>query len=267
MERRHLSAYGYPAAHVAKRGVVRLARSMTWRHEPPFRADHVGSLSAPAASSCTHGPSTRPGASKRTSCARSRTRRSATRCACRRRSGWRRRPTASCAAPRGTWTSSTSSAASRSWRPTSRSSSRTPAAASCSRRRRCASTSRCGSTTRSSATTSRSCATRVDDGHAEADDPVAEHGALPRRPRGHRRDDLSRPRRVLGRSDGRLPRGGEPARRARLQLPAARRHEPRVPQRPEAARAHGGDRRRPGAPARGLHPPPQRGHREPARRA
>ena len=35
-------------------------------------------------------------------------------------------------------------------------------------------------------------ARRRDDGRAEADDPVAEHGALPRRPRRHRRDGLSR---------------------------------------------------------------------------
>ena len=106
-----------------------------------------------------------------------------------------------------------------------------------------------------------------DDGDAEAHDPVAEHGALPRRPRRDRRDGLSRPGRVLGRPHGGLPRRGQPARRAGLPLPAARRHQPRLPQRPEAARAHRGDRRGSGAPARGLHPPPQRGDREPARRA
>ena len=43
---------------------------------------------------------------------------------------------------------------------------------------------------------------------AEADDPVAEHGPLPGRPRCDRRDGLSRARRVLGRPDGRLSRGG-----------------------------------------------------------
>ena len=43
---------------------------------------------------------------------------------------------------------------------------------------------------------------------AEADDPVAEHGALPRRPGRDRRDRLSRPGRVLGRSHRGLSRGG-----------------------------------------------------------
>ena len=54
-----------------------------------------------------------PGASTPTSCAPSRTTPSATSCASRRRSGCSRPPTASSAAPRGTWTSSTSSAGSR----------------------------------------------------------------------------------------------------------------------------------------------------------
>ena len=45
---------------------------------------------------------------------------------------------------------------------------------------------------------------RGDDGDAEADDPVAEHGPLPRRPRVDRRDALPRPRRVLGRPDRRV---------------------------------------------------------------
>ena len=49
-------------------------------------------------------------------------------------------------------------------------------------------------------------------------------------------------------------------------LPAVRRHEPRVPQRPRAARARALDRRRRRAPARDLHPPHQRGARAPARR-
>ena len=35
---------------------------------------------------------------------------------------------------------------------------------------------------------------------AEADDPLAEHGPLPRRPRGDRRGRVPRPRRVLGRT-------------------------------------------------------------------
>ena len=94
---------------------------------------------------------------------------------------------------------------------------------------------------------------------AEADDPLAEHGALPRRPRGDRPGRLPRPGRVLDRPHRRLPRRGPAARRARLPLPAARRHEPRLPQRPAPARPRRGDRRRPAAPARGLHPPHQRG--------
>ena len=49
---------------------------------------------------------------------------------------------------------------------------------------------------------------QVDDGHTEADDPVAEHGALPRRPRGDRPQRLPGHRRVLGRPDRRLRRGG-----------------------------------------------------------
>ena len=55
------------------------------------------------------------------------------------------------------------------------------------------------------------------------------------------------------------------ARRARLHLPAVRRHEPRLPQRSQAARARRGDRRRRRAPARAVHPPHQRGARRPSR--
>ena len=94
---------------------------------------------------------------------------------------------------------------------------------------------------------------------AEADDPVAEHGPLPGRPRCDRRDGLSRARRVLGRPDGRLPRGGAPARRARLHVPAARRHEPGLSERPRAAPVRLLDRRRPGRTARRVHPAHQRG--------
>ena len=55
--------------------------------------------------------------------------------------------------------------------------------------------------------------------------------------------------------------------RARLHLPAVRRHQPRLPQRPRAARDDRRARRRRRAPARALHPPHQRGARGPARRA
>ena len=101
---------------------------------------------------------------------------------------------------------------------------------------------------------------------AEADDPVAEHGPLPRRPGGDRRGRLPGPRPVLERPHRRLRRPGAGDRRARLHLPAVRRHEPRLPQRPRAARARALDRRRRRAPARDLHPPHQRGARAPARR-
>ena len=46
---------------------------------------------------------------------------------------------------------------------------------------------------------------------------------------------------------------------ARLHLPAVRRHLARLPQRPQPARRDGGQGRRRRAPARGLHPPHQRG--------
>ena len=110
-------------------------------------------------------------------------------------------------------------------------------------------------------------ARRGDDGDAEADDPVAEHGPLPRRPRVDRSRAVSRSRLVLGRSDRRLRRGGAPARRARLHVPAVRRHEPRVPERSAPARLRRVDRRRPRPAARRVHPPHQRGARRTARRA
>ena len=69
--------------------------------------------------------------------------------------------------------------------------------------------------------------------------------------------------RVLERPHGRLPRGGPTARRARLHLPPARRHEPRLRERPASARARRRDRRRPGAPAPRVHPAHQRGARRP----
>ena len=62
----------------------------------------------------------------------------------------------------------------------------------------------------------------------------------------------------------RVPRGGAAARRARLHVSPVRRHEPRLHERPEAARVHREHRRRPGTPARGLHPPHQRSTRRPA---
>ena len=75
---------------------------------------------------------------------------------------------------------------------------------------------------------------------------------------------LPRHGRVLGRPDDRLRRPGAGDRRARLHLPAVRRHEPRLPQRPQPARRDGGQGRRRRAPARELHPPHQRGARRSA---
>ena len=122
---------------------------------------------------------------------------------------------------------------------------------------------------RSSATTSRSCATRS----ATAQTPKL---TIPSPSMVHyrggarldRRRRLPRPRRVLGRPDRRLRRGGAAARRARLHATCSsttRRlaylNDPR--QREHVAR----DRRRRRAPARGLHPPHQRGARRAGRRA
>ena len=71
---------------------------------------------------------------------------------------------------------------------------------------------------------------------------------------------LGRPRHRVGRRDPRTRRGGLP-------LPAARRHQPRLPQRPHPAGDAGraGRRRRPHA--RAQHPHDQRRRRRPARRA
>ena len=70
---------------------------------------------------------------------------------------------------------------------------------------------------------------------------------------------------VLDRPVRGVRRAAAPGRGPRLHLPPARRHQPRLPQRPEAAR----DRRRAGrgrrAPARAVHPHHQRRDRRPAR--
>ena len=87
---------------------------MSDRTTPPFRADHVGSLlRPPELLAGARGLRRRP--DRRRRAARDRGRRDPRRRAsCRRTSACSRRPTASSAARRGTWTSSTSSAASRS---------------------------------------------------------------------------------------------------------------------------------------------------------
>ena len=232
---------------------------MTPRTEPPFRADHVGSLLRPPALLAARAAHA-AGEIDITRCVRPRTRRSGTPSRC--RSGWacRRRPTASSGARRGTWTSSTGSAGSS--RPTSAS--------------RCGCTVQPGDTAFTSAgiaVRSRVAARRADlrrrlpvpaetvtDRAAEADDPVAEHGPLPRRDGGGRPVVYPDLERVLGRPLGRLRRRGARARRPRLPLPAARRHEPGLPQRPRAAR-------RDGRPRRGRRPPAPALHRADQRRA
>ena len=85
---------------------------MSRRTTPPFRADHVGSLLRPPALLEARARR-KAGEIDAERAARGRGRGDPRRrAACRRRSGCSRRPTASSAARRGTWTSSTSSAAS-----------------------------------------------------------------------------------------------------------------------------------------------------------
>ena len=95
----------------------------------------------------------------------------------------------------------------------------------------------------------------VDDGVTpEADHPVAQHGPLPRRAGGAGSPASTRT------SSRVLERPGAAAyadqvrgdRRARLHLPAVRRHQPGLPQRPPPARGHGAARRGLRAPARDL---------------
>ena len=96
---------------------------------------------------------------------------------------------------------------------------------------------------------------------AQADHPLAEHGPLPGRQLVDRQRGLSRPGRLLDRPDRRLQRGVAQALRPRLPVPAARRHEPGLHQRPGPARAHPRDRRRPRAPPRAVHRQHQPGAR------
>ncbi len=105
-------------------------------------------------------------------------------------------------------------------------------------------------------------------GHAQADHPVAQHGALPRRPGRAGPGGLPGHRGVLDRTC-RPPTPTEvgPAGRAGLPLPPARRHQPGLPQRPGAARRDRRARRGRRAPASPLHPAGQRRDRRAARRA
>ena len=236
---------------------------MAQRTSPPFRADHVGSLlRPPRAAAGARGPHGRP--DRRRRAARDRGRRDPRRReACRRTSACSRPPTASSAARRGTWTSSTSSAASR--RRREQPERRVP-----QRRRRRSSSRppRCTSTARSASSEhDLRRRLRVPEGasttrHAEAHDPVAEHGPLPRRA-GRDRRRRSTPTWTSFWDDLTTAYADQvaAARRARLHLPAVRRHQPRLPQRPEPARRDGRAGRRRRAPARALHPPHQRGAR------
>ena len=81
-------------------------------------------------------------------------------------------------------------------------------------------------------------------GDAEDDDPVAVGGAFPPRPRGGAGVDLSGHGRFLPRSRPDLPQGGARLRRRRLPLSAARRGQPHLSVRSEAAPAGPRPRRR-----------------------
>ena len=170
------------------------------RTTPPFRADHVGSLlraaAAPAGARGLRGRDDR-----RRRAARGRGRRDPRRGA---QAGGGRaaggRPTASSAAPRGTWTSSTRSTASARRPATSPFSSTTSTATSSSRRPRCTSTQarHLEDDLRRRLRVPRRRRRR---GPSQADDPVAEHGPLPRRQGRDRPGGVRRPGLVLGRPD------------------------------------------------------------------
>ena len=148
----------------------------------------------------------------------------------------------------------------------SRSRSTTPRATSSSRRRRCTSTA-------SSACSKHDLRRRLPlpAGHrrptarAEADDPVAEHGPLPRRHGGDRSRRLPRPRRVLGRPHRRL-RASEVRRLGELGCTYLQLDDTSLAylNDPHQREYIAVDRRRPRAPARRVHPPHQRGARGPA---
>ena len=183
-------------------------RRMSAVTTPPFRADHVGSLLRPPELLQAR-EDFADDRDRRRRAARDRGRRDPRRRAsCRRTSACSRPPTASSAARPGTWTSSTSSAASPrrpgnlkvKFHNAEGDIELTPAAMHVD-----------GKVTLEKPIFAD--ALRVPAGvrherHAEADDPVAEHGPLPRRPRGDRRVGLPGHGRVLGRPDDRLRRPG-----------------------------------------------------------
>ena len=152
-----------PAPTTATRTRARLVSARWARfhaHGRPHRAAVPGRArrqpAAPARAGAGPSRLRAPAASTPTACARSRTTRSATSSPCRRTSACARRPTASSAAPRGTWTSSTSSAASSAPTRNSWCSSATTRAPASSSPPGWPSASRCTSTSRSSPTTSGS---------------------------------------------------------------------------------------------------------------
>ena len=169
----------------------------TWRDEPPFRADHVGSLLRPPRCSRPE-PGTPPArldadALREVEDAVDRRGRRA----CRRTPACRRRPTASSAVRRGTWTSSTSSAASTRtdeklkvhFRNAEGDLDFESAALRVHDRVTLADTI-FGDAFALPARDRRQTA----EADRQADHPVAEHGALPRRPGRDRRGRLPRPR-------------------------------------------------------------------------
>ncbi len=83
---------------------------------------------------------------------------------------------------------------------------------------------------------------------------LALDAALSRRPAGDQRDGLPRPRPVLQRPRRRLSRRGGRSRRARLPLPAARRHQPRLSVRRQDPRGDAGAWRRSRRPDAALLP-------------
>ena len=172
---------------------------MAPRARPPFRADHVGSLLRPPRLLQRARRPRRRAGSTPTSCGRSRTTRSATSCAMQRDAGLQRATDGEFR--RASWhmdfiyqlggVSQVEDERSRALPQRGGRVDFSPPALRVDGRVR--------SSTRSSATRSRSCASTVTRRDAEADDPVAEHGALPRRAGRDRRGRVPRDRRVLDR--------------------------------------------------------------------
>ena len=89
--------------------------------------------------------------------------------------------------------------------------------------------------------------------------PLADDGPLPRRAGGDRHRGVPRPRRLLRRPGGLLPRRDRRPPCRRLPLPAARRHQPRLSLRPGDAPRCRRPRRRPGHAAAHVRRADQRG--------